>query len=230
VTPHPARWRGFTLIELVVTLALVSVLALVAVPLYEVTTTRARESELRSSLRQIRTALDAYKAASDSGTISHSAGESGFPPDLVTLVNGVDAVFSQAGSAGAPMAGATSTPGFGSPGFGSTGFGSTGFGSTGFGSKGFGSTGSPPSAAPTATYPGAPAGTGTVAAGPSRLVFLRAVPRDPFFPDQTVPAEQQWNIRAYAAAPDDFSGGADVFDVKSKSTATGMNGIAYKDW
>jgi len=59
------RLRGFTLIELVVTLALVSLMAMVAVPLYEVTSIRMKEMELRTALRQIRTALDAYKDAAD---------------------------------------------------------------------------------------------------------------------------------------------------------------------
>jgi general secretion pathway protein G len=81
--------RGFTMIELVVTLTLVGLLAYVSVPLYEVTTTRLREAELRAALRQIRTALDAYKAAADSGAIAKSAAESGYPPTLEALVQGV---------------------------------------------------------------------------------------------------------------------------------------------
>ena len=63
------RERGFTLIEMVVTLALVGILASTALPLYEVTVTRQKEAELRLALRTIRNALDAYKAAADSGQI-----------------------------------------------------------------------------------------------------------------------------------------------------------------
>ena len=56
---------GFTLIELVITLAIVGLLALVALPLYEVTSTRLKETELRQALRTIRAGLDTYKAATD---------------------------------------------------------------------------------------------------------------------------------------------------------------------
>ena len=82
--------RGFTLIEMVVTLALVGLLAMAASPLYQVTTTRLKESELRVALRTLRTALDAYKAASDAGQIPRQPGESGYPPNLDVLVQGVE--------------------------------------------------------------------------------------------------------------------------------------------
>jgi general secretion pathway protein G len=81
--------RGFTLIELVVALALVGVMAWLVVPMYEVTMTRAREAELRTSLRQIRAAIDAYKAAADSGTIAKRSSDSGYPASLEVLVRGV---------------------------------------------------------------------------------------------------------------------------------------------
>jgi len=81
---------GFTLIELLITLALVGILASAALPLNEVIGTRTKESELRSALRSIRTALDAYKAASDSGQIPRRAGESGYPPNLDLLAEGIE--------------------------------------------------------------------------------------------------------------------------------------------
>ena len=84
------RRRGFTLIEMVVTLALVGILASTALPLYEVTVTRQKEAELRLALRTIRNALDAYKASADSGQIVKEAMDSGYPPTLEVLVNGVD--------------------------------------------------------------------------------------------------------------------------------------------
>ena len=82
--------RGFTLIELVITLALVGLLASAVLPLYEVIATRMKESELRVALRTIRAALDAYKAAADSGQIKREAGDSGFPPNLEVLADGIE--------------------------------------------------------------------------------------------------------------------------------------------
>jgi len=181
-----AKAGGFTLIELVVTLALVGVMAMVAVPLYEVTAIRVKESELRTALRQIRTALDAYKDAADAGKIQKDPSDSGYPPSLKVLVDGVDAVQStQNGNLNAP-------------------------------------TGLTLSASMTSAT--------SDASGPSRLMFLRQVPRDPFTPDPLVPAEEQWDTRSYGSPPSDPQPGKDVYDVMSKSTTVGTNGIAYKDW
>lgn len=81
--------RGFTLIELLVTLAILGVLASAVVPLAELAVRRANESDLRVALRQIRSALDEYKLAVDEGRITKKADESGYPPSLDILVQGV---------------------------------------------------------------------------------------------------------------------------------------------
>jgi general secretion pathway protein G len=83
------RWRGFTLIELLITVAILALLATGAVAMADVATQRAKEQELRSSLRQIREAIDAYKAAADAKRIATPADASGYPPDLAALTVGV---------------------------------------------------------------------------------------------------------------------------------------------
>jgi general secretion pathway protein G len=84
-----SRCAGFTLIELVVTVAILGVLALAVLPVAETAVKRARESELRSNLREIRGALDAYKRAWDEGRVPRAIGQSGYPPTLEILVQGV---------------------------------------------------------------------------------------------------------------------------------------------
>lgn len=81
--------RGFTLIELLITVAIIATLASIALPLSEVSVQRSKEQDLRKALRDIRDALDAYKRASDEGRIVRAADQSGFPPALGVLVEGV---------------------------------------------------------------------------------------------------------------------------------------------
>ena len=84
-----ARAGGFTLVELVITVAIVGVLALMAVPLLEVAAQRQKETELRTALRQIRGAIDAYHQAVKDKKVEAPVDASGYPPRLEVLVEGV---------------------------------------------------------------------------------------------------------------------------------------------
>lgn len=81
--------RGFTLIELIITVAIVGLLASVALPLAELTVQRDKEHELRHALREIRTALDAYKQAVADGRVARALNDTGYPPSLSVLTQGV---------------------------------------------------------------------------------------------------------------------------------------------
>lgn len=80
---------GFSLVELTIVVAIMAVLASSAVPLYELTVKRGKEQELRTALRQIREALDAYKHAVNDGRVVRKAEESEYPRKLEDLVEGV---------------------------------------------------------------------------------------------------------------------------------------------
>lgn len=81
--------HGFTLVEMVITVAIVGLLATSAFPLAELGVRRAKEQDLRIALRTIRDGLDAYKKAADAGRIETKLGDSGYPPTLDDLVIGV---------------------------------------------------------------------------------------------------------------------------------------------
>ena len=87
-----SRIRGFTLIELVVTVMIVSILVGLAVPLARNSIKREKEFELRAALREIRTAIDKYKDASDRGLIMVKIDTEGYPEKLEVLVEGVQLV------------------------------------------------------------------------------------------------------------------------------------------
>ena len=159
------RWRlsgGFTLIELLVTVALVGLIASMAFPFAELSVARARERDLRDALQQIRTGIDAYKQAFDEGRIQQKVGQTGYPPNLQILEDGVDDVKN-------PTVG-------------------------------------------------------------KKLYFLRRIPRDPFSSNPSQSAADTWGKRSYASPAKSPQEGADVFDVYSKSKATGINGIPYGQW
>ena len=82
--------RGFTLLELIIATAILVILSTMAVPLARLTITRAKEKELRTDLWEMRDAIDRYKDAADRGGFQTKADSQNYPPDLETLVKGVD--------------------------------------------------------------------------------------------------------------------------------------------
>lgn len=152
---------GFSLIELLAAAAIMGILAAVAVPVIETTVRREKERELRQALRDIRSAIDAYKFATASGHIATKPEDSGYPGSLLDLVVGVEDHANKNGA---------------------------------------------------------------------KLYFLRRIPRDPFAADLSVPPADTWGKRSFDSPPDAPHEGADVFDVYSTSTLTGMNGQAYREW
>jgi general secretion pathway protein G len=154
------RRNGFTLIEMIIVVMIVGILASAAMPLAALHKRRAQEAELRLALRTLRTALDDYKRAWESGRILKTTGDMGYPPNLAVLVQGVKDV---------------SVP------------------------------------------------------EEKKIYFLRSLPRDPFA-DPGLPAAQTWGLRSYASPPDAPQPGADVFDVYSRASGTGLDGSAYRTW
>ncbi len=151
--------RGFSMIELMAVLAILAVLVWASMPLAEATRERERERELQRGLWQIRDAIDAYKRLSDNSGVPRPPEQSGYPPTLTALVQGVPD----------PKAG-------------------------------------------------------------NRLVyFLRSVPRDPFAPPE-LPADQTWGLRSFQSSAASPAPGADVYDVYSKATGTGLNGVPFHAW
>jgi general secretion pathway protein G len=85
---HPEA--GLTLVELIIVVTILSLLATAALPIARFQVRRTKERELRQDLWEIRSAIDRYKDAADKGAFQIKADSLGYPPDLETLVNGVD--------------------------------------------------------------------------------------------------------------------------------------------
>ena len=202
-----------TLLELIIACAILLILASAAMPVARYTVKRQKEAELRRELREMRDAIDRYKDAADRNLIRVEAGSEGYPPDLETLVKGVDLTAQQ----GAGIPGATSP---GQPIVPSTGFGGA-FGSS-FGSSAGSSLGS--SFGQTQT-PGQNNSSNLGQDLIRHVRFLRRVPVDP------MTGKAEWGKRSVQDDPDSSSwGGKNVFDVFSLSTSTALDDTKYSDW
>lgn len=209
----PRGTGGFSLIELVITITVLTILTLGVVPLMKLSVKRQREQQLRESLRQMRTAIDEFrrdtigmtctglgtpgtgpgtgegtprppgqapidprsKVVMSDCTIFGVDNPDRYPPDLETLVNGVNVVPRSAGLAGRGDLGVDATK------------------------------------------------VGEISI--KKKVYLRAIPIDP------ITGEADWDLRScYDPADSDSWGGENVFDVRSKSKGIALNGEKYSDW
>jgi general secretion pathway protein G len=87
---HGGREHGFSLVELIIALTIMSILAGAAIPIARVRVKRDKERELRRDLWEMRDAIDRYRDAADRGAFQTKVGTDNYPPDLETLVNGID--------------------------------------------------------------------------------------------------------------------------------------------
>ncbi len=87
---HVRTQRGFTLLELIVAATILSILTLMALPLARITIQREKEKRLRRGLWEMRDAIDRYKDTGDRAAFQIKADSFGYPPDLDTLVKGVE--------------------------------------------------------------------------------------------------------------------------------------------
>jgi general secretion pathway protein G len=150
--PHLEPESGLTLVELIITVTIIGILATAALPIAKFQVKREKERELRRDLWEMRDAIDRYKDAADRGGIQSKADSNGYPPDLQTLVDGVDVQ-----------------------------------------SK--------------------------------KVRFLRAIPVDP------MTKSTDWGLRSNQDDADaETWGGQNVFDVYTKSYATGLDGTKYNTW
>lgn len=152
---RPRQQSGMTLLELIIACAILLILSTAALPIARHSIIHAKERELRRELREMKDAIDRFKDAADKNLIRTEVGNENYPPDLETLVKGVN-----------------------------------------------------------------------VGAGTDRKIrFLREIPTDP------ITGQKEWGLRCVSDDPDSTSWcGRNVFDVYSKSQATGTDGRRYSEW
>lgn len=197
--------RGFSLIELVITISVMTILTFSVIPLLKVSVKRQKEQQLRASLRQMRTAIDEFRRDTVGMQCAGTGGQvvpnpnlyvdprskvvvsdctlfgvdnpDRYPPDLETLVNGVNVIPRAVGASGR-----------GDPNV------------------------------DVSDLPGSQLST-------KKKVYLRRIPIDP------ITGEADWDLRSCYDSPEAGSwGGENVFDVQSKSKATSLSGEKYSDW
>src|ERR1051325_2382798 len=218
--------NGFTLIELVITVAVLAILTLGVIPLMQVSVKRQKEEQLRGALREMREAIDQFHREALAGaqyqvnqqgagttpgqggqgqgqgqvnifgdprvrvfitdqTIFSTDNPDRFPPDLQTLVQGVDVLPITAGGLGRR------------------------------GNLNFSAT-----EAATAD-----------SALPKKKIYLRQIPDDPMTPEDESKGDGEWDFRSCYDSSDASSwGGENVFDVHSKSKGKALDGTNYRDW
>jgi general secretion pathway protein G len=224
---HAQAKNGFTLIELVITVAVLAILTLGVIPLMQVSVKRQKEEQLRAALREMREAVDQFHREALAGaqyqvnqgsttaqqeqaprggqgagqvnifadarvrvfitdqTIFSTDNPDRYPPDLETLVEGVDVLPITAGGLGRR------------------------------GNLNFSAT-----EAATAD-----------SALPKKKIYLRRIPDDPMTPEDESKGEAEWDFRScYDSADANSWGGENVFDVHSKSKAQALDGTNYRDW
>jgi len=209
---------GVTLIELILTVGILLILSTAAIPMFQMTIQHRKETELHYDLREMRNAIDRYKDDADKNLIQTAVGSQNYPPDLQTLVDGVNISAGGGGAGGisaSALAGASGTAQFGSAGTPQLGTGQPG----GTSPLGSGATGGVPSMGSTGSASLA------MSSGPNKVRYLRKIPVDP------MTGKADWGLRAVQDAPDSDSwGGGNVFDVYSQSQATAVDGTKYSDW